>query len=202
MKNYKVYFLKDTNGKIVYCGLTRSKLHTRFICHVSRKHLDSNKYTIQLVSDNLSLDEAALLERTFIKLYDLIKNGFNKSPGSINGYSNEHSAEQKAKWSIERKGIKVSPEHAEKNRVARLGKHNSEEHNRKISEGNSKPIVCIETGIIYKNARIASRELQVPFSDISMVCNGVKNHTHKLHFKFFNETVETDRNIPSYNVSY
>lgn len=119
-----------------------------------------------------------------IKQYDLLKKGLNKSPGSINGSSNYHSEEQKKKWSEERKGKPVSLEHAEKNRIARLGKTNSIEHKRIISEVKSKPVLCLESGIIYKSAREAAKQLNLQYSKISLVCNEKRSSTGNLHFRF------------------
>lgn len=72
---------------------------------------------------------------------------------------------------------------------AMYGKKMSEEHKRKIAEGVSKgsrkkPIVCIENDITYISLSEASRQLNIPSSSIYKVCNGERNSTHNLHFKF------------------
>lgn len=185
MKNYKVYLIKDRDNKIVYCGLTGSSLEKRFNGHMSRKNLDRTKYVIELVTEYLTLNEAALLERMLIKQYDLLNSGLNKSPGSINGSSSEHSEDQKKKWSEERKGIKVSEEHAAKNRVARIGKTNNENWHKAQFESHAKSVICLETGVIYPSARHAAKELNLQYSKISLVCNEKRTTTGGLHFQFY-----------------
>ena len=184
MKNYKVYLIRDKHRNIVYCGLTGDSLKRRLQEHKSRKKLDDT-YTIELVTEYLTLTEAAILERKLILQYDLIKNGLNKSPGSIDGYSHEHSEDQKRKWSLERKGKPVSQEHASKNRIARLGHKNGENWKKAQFESHAKSIICLETGKIYSSARQAAKELNLQYSKISLVCNGKRKTTGGLHFEFY-----------------
>jgi hypothetical protein len=184
MKNYKVYLIRNKNRDIVYCGLTGKSLEERLKEHRYTKKLDKT-YVIELVVDYLTLEEAALLERKLIAQYELTKKGLNKSPGSINGSSQMHSEEQKRKWSLERKNKPVSPEHAAKNRVARLGMKNSENWKQKHFESHAKPVICLETGKIYPSARHAAKELNLQYSKISLVCNGKRKSTGNLHFEFY-----------------
>ena len=187
--------IKNNLGEIFYAGLTRQTLKARFNQHRSKRNISNSEYYIELVLDNLTIDQAVLLEEMLIEQHNLRNKGWNKSPKSINGYSNQHSEEQKAKWSKERKGIKVSSEHAKKNRVARLNVKNSPDHNKKISEGNAKPVICLTNGKTYKSARKAAKELNVSYCKISEVCKGKRPHTKGLVFKFTNnKAVEADRN--------
>lgn len=181
--NYKVYIIKRVQDDVVmYVGLTRRSLSERYHDHVTRLKIKRYEYQIELVSDGLTNFQAAQLEKKLIIHYNTLKIGWNKSPGSINGVSNYHSEEQKKKWSNERKGKPVSKEHAEKNRIARLGQKNSPEHQAKIIR--PKEIMCVETGYIYKSAREAAKELNLQYSKISLVCNGKRNSTGGLHFIF------------------
>jgi hypothetical protein len=184
LKNYKVYVIKDLTDTIKYVGLTSQPLSRRFSQHVSKRKLNRNHYKIVSVQENLTLDQAVILEEMLIQQYNTRVDGFNISPASINGYSNLHSEEMKAKWSEERKNKKVSAEHAAKNRIARLGHKNSQEHNQAISNFKSKPVMCIETGKVYKSARAAAKDLNLCYSKICLVCTGKRSHTGGLHFKF------------------
>lgn len=184
MKNYKVYLIRNKNRDIVYCGLTGGDLRHRLYGHRNRFGLDTT-YTIELVVDYLTLGEAAILERKLIELYQLTTKGLNSSPGSINGSSNNHSEEQKQKWSLERKGKPVSPEHAAKNRVARVGQKNGEAWRKAQFESHAKPVICLETGVIYPSARHAARDLGLQYSKISLVCNGRRTATGGYHFEFY-----------------
>jgi hypothetical protein len=184
MKNYKVYLIRDKQKNIVYCGMTGRSLEYRLKDHKYKKKLDDT-FTIELVCDYLTIEEAAILERKLIEQYNLISDGLNKSPGSINGYSQFHSEEQKRKWSLERKGKAVSEEHAAKNRVARLGRKNGELWRQRQFESHAKAVICLETGKVYTSAREAAKELNLQYSKISLVCNKKRSTTGNLHFEFF-----------------
>lgn len=182
MKNYKVYAIKERNtDTIVYVGLTSKTLHKRFMQHVQQKKIDTKLYYISLIQENLNILEAATLERMLIEQYDLVNKGWNKSKGSVNGNSQLHSEYQKAKWSKERKG---KPFKGRQNRTS----PNTEEHNRKISEANSKPIICLTTGKHYPSIRAAAQDLGLSEGKISLVCQGKRNATgqrgSKLKYKF------------------
>lgn len=190
---YKVYVLKDLSGDIIYAGLTKQTLQKRFNGHVCRLKINRYQATIELIQDDLTKEQAVVLEKMLIKQYNLLEDGYNKSPGSINGNSNSHSEEQKKKWSEERKGKKVSPEHAAKNKTARLGQTNSEVHNRKIGNANARKVICIENGIVYPSTKAAAKHLKVHASKVSLVCLGKRISTGGYHFKYV-ETVDPSRN--------
>lgn len=178
-KEYRVYILRDVqSGNVVYAGLTRMTLQRRFQAHKDR-FKDKPKFQIELVTENLSIEEAVQLEKMLIEQHNLLVDGYNKSPGSINGGSNYHSEDQKKKWSEERKGKPVSPEHAEKNRVARLGHKNPPDR-----PYFQKAVMCLNDGKIFPSARAAARYYKINYSKISLVCNGKRLSTNGLRFVF------------------
>lgn len=178
MKTYKVYLIKTRpENTIVYVGMTSQTLHKRFSQHVFRKKLDPKFYYIHPVSEDLTIQEAVTLEELLITQYKTRENGLNVSPASINGYSNLHSLEQKKKWSEERKG---KPFKGRQNRTT----SNSEDHNRKISESNSRPIICLNDGRTYKSLRQACTKLGLSESKVSLVCQGKRPHTKGYKFKY------------------
>ena len=65
MKNYKVYLIRNKQKEIVYCGLTGKSLEKRMSEHRWSKKLDDT-YTIDLVVDYLTREEAAILEKKLI----------------------------------------------------------------------------------------------------------------------------------------
>lgn len=182
---YKVYSINNIEtNKIVYIGITRQELKERFAQHKFKKQFSRTEYVINLVKENLSLQEAADLEKILIKDYNLLSEGWNVSPGSINGSSNYHSEEMKKQWSLQRKGKKVSEEHAMKNRVARLGHKNGETWKKAQFESHAKPIYCVETNKVYRSASEAAKELNLQKSKISNCCTGKRTHTGGYHFRF------------------
>jgi len=185
MKVYKVYLIREKKThRIVYAGITRTTINKRFTENTRRFKKDRNLFYVELVTSGLDVLQAAALERMLIAQYNLIEVGWNSSPGSINGFSNNHSEKLKQKWSKERKGKPVSPEHSKKNRVARLGKKNSPQHNKRISEVKSKPVLCIETGEVYRSGRAAAKALGLQPSKVSNVCHGKRKSTGGYTFRF------------------
>lgn len=169
----------------MYVGLTRQELKMRFQTHVKKFKFNRNEFKIELVVDGLTILEAAELERKLIQQYKTLETGWNKSPGSINGFSNYHSEEQKLKWSLERKGKPVSEEHAAKNRTARIGHKNNETWRKAQFESHAKAIICLETNKVYRSAREAAKDLNLQYSKISNVCTGKRKSTGGYTFKFF-----------------
>ena len=49
--------------------------------------------------------------------------------------------------------------------------------------GICKPVICIETGKIYKSRKEAAKELHISTAVISALANGEYSHYHGLHFK-------------------
>lgn len=192
---FKVYLIREKSTRAIkYAGLTRQTLEKRFRQHYDRRKFRFQDYFIELVQDNLTIDQAVTLEKMLIAQYDLIKTGWNESPGSINGHSNYHSEEQKQKWSEERKGRKLRPEHAYKFGHGRVGKKNTPEHLAAILQGTQKAVICLETGKVFPSARRAAEEMGLHFAKISLVCNGKRRTTGGFHFRFVNETAEVGRN--------
>lgn len=58
--------------------------------------------------------------------------------------------------------------------------------NEKASQKISKPIRCVETGVVYKSGRDASLALGVDYSAVSHVINGRQKTLKGLHFELVN----------------
>ena len=183
-KNYKLYVHISPSNKRYY-GITKLEPKKRWangIGYKNNKHFAYaiNKYgwdnfTHEILFDNLTEDEAKLLERCYIALYDTMnpKKGYNSTEGGegVNGY--KHTEEAKQKMSEIRKkftgeknpmyGKKFSEEHRKKLSESHkginhpmYGKHFSEEHKKKLSESKkgkkhpkAKPVICITTKRIF-----------------------------------------------------
>ncbi|MDY4819834.1 MAG: NUMOD3 domain-containing DNA-binding protein [Bacilli bacterium] len=84
------------------------------------------------------------------------------------------------------KGKTYSEEFKKKCSQAHKGHITSEETKKKLrtNNPNCKPIICIETGVVYSSVHEASRILNIDFRLISGVVRGVTKSTNKLHFKY------------------
>ena len=185
LENYKIYIIKNKQDKIVYVGLTRRTLSERYEQHIYLKKLNRDEHKIELVKDNMSREEAAILEKLLIDQYNTMNDGLNQAYGDAAGNSRYHTEETKQYLSSINKGKKVSEEHAQKNRVARIGKYNSEYHKQMVSDKVSKSVICLDTGKVYKSAREAARELNLHYSKICLVCQGKRNSTGGYHFRYY-----------------
>lgn len=52
-----------------------------------------------------------------------------------------------------------------------------------------RPVVCVETGIVYESARVAQRQTGINQSSISKVCNDKLKTAGGLHWKFYNKNL-------------
>lgn len=50
----------------------------------------------------------------------------------------------------------------------------------------AKPVICIESGKVYRSIGQASKELNIPQATISAIAKGEYPSYHKLHFKYYN----------------
>lgn len=114
-------------------------------------------------------------------------------------------------------GYKRSQVTIEKMRASRTGcttawkgGHHSQDTIAKMRTAQSKPVLCIETGSIYLNARIAASEIGTSYSSISCVCNKSKSRVTAggYHWRFATDeeyALKTNNNtveIPPGNPSY
>lgn len=51
----------------------------------------------------------------------------------------------------------------------------------------SKPIICLESGKIYKSVHQASKELHIPQATISAIAKGEYPSYHNLHFQYYHK---------------
>ena len=50
------------------------------------------------------------------------------------------------------------------------------------------PVICVETGTIYKSQKAAAAALRIPNAVISAIVNGEYDHYHNLHFRRYTES--------------
>lgn len=82
------------------------------------------------------------------------------------------------------RGKKVSAETREKLRQAQLGRKASAASIEKSRAGSpqSRPVICLDTGVAYRSASEAARQLGINKSHIAEVCRGGRKRARGLHF--------------------
>ncbi len=106
-------------------------------------------------------------------------------------------AETIEKLRVAKLGKKQTPEHIAKAAASRIGKSPSDETRRKIAASNTgkrhpehvlaktrKPVICLDTGVIYKGVSIAARELSLETGNISKCCKGMLNKTGGVRWSY------------------
>lgn len=151
-----------------------------------------------IVAKDLTITDASVLEKELIKKYNTTNPhfGYNQSIGGENSpIGVKRSDETKKKLSvahigqIHNKGRRLTEEQRQHLREINLGKKHTEKTKKKISEKNkgqkptefaikrakeacNKPVVCLENGMMYESATIASMESGIPRNTITRHCRG------------------------------
>lgn len=198
-RKYCVYMHTAPNGK-VYIGITCRKPKKRWDNgngYKNNPHFYNaitkygwGNFTHDILFADLSKEEAEAKEIELISKYDSTNRtkGYNHELGG--NAQGKVTDEIKKKISEARKGKctgaehprygkTFSAEHRRKLSEARRGKIISEETRKKISESSKgdksahcKPIVCVNTGIVYSNALKIEAELGINRANICSCCKG------------------------------
>ena len=165
----------------------------------------------EILYTGLSKEDACKIEIELIAKYksNLIKYGYNQTIGGEKPYlGTKLSYETREKIRQAHLGMKRTPESIEKTRLGNLGKHCPEhvkEILREIKKGSknpmygkhtsnkqkeavkkacSKPIICIETKIIYPSIIEAERQTGICDSGIQAVCKKQRKTAGGYHWKY------------------
>ena len=164
---------------------------------------------------NLTKEEACLKEQELIKKYNSMDRayGYNSTSGgeifsmnketkekisnaligNKNGLGHPCSEEKKKKISDAQKGRKLTDEHKQKLSIAAQNRHVpcTEEKKKKLSQNypNKKRVYCEELNIVYESVQECSRQLGIPATNISKLCNGRGKTLKGYHLKYYDDTI-------------
>lgn len=222
---YCIYKHTSPSGK-VYIGQTCQKPEHRwkngngysnnqyFTRAIKKYGWDNFKH--EILSEGLSKKEADILEVEIISKYNSSnhKYGYNIEHG---GYGKgKHSPETLRKMSENHKGITAWNKGILMSKEQKLvlskirkgkpssfkGKHHSNKAKQCIRESqikNMKPVLCIETGIVYKSLQDAEDNTGINRKSISKVCNKITYNGKSsktaggYHWQFFNSDANLNR---------
>ncbi len=223
--NYVVYIHKNKiNGK-VYIGITGRKPEQRWLNGNGYKYnlyfnnairkYGWNNFEHIIVAENLSREQAETMEIELIQKYQSANHskGYNIQLGG--SYAGKHSDETKQKISSSHigmrhteetkkklsdafKGRKLTKEWIDKRTYSQTGLKRSSDTCRKISEGESVKVICINNRKVYPSLTVASKETGVNCSHISMCCNkqrkraGSDDYGNKLYWMFYDEYLQNE----------
>ena len=174
-----------------------------------------NNFDHDILFENLTHDEACSKEQELIKLYNSMDRefGYNSTSGgdifimseearkklshsmmgNKNGLGHPCSDEKKRKISEAQKGRTFTEEHKQKLSDAAKQRHVpcSEEKKKKLSQNypNKRKVYCEELDTIYDSVQECGRQLGIPATNITKLCNGRGKTLKGYHLRYYNDTI-------------
>lgn len=194
-KTWIIYLHKNKINGMCYVGQTSQSIAQRWGHsggqYKGQKFYDAieefgwDNFEHIILEENIdNIIDADKAERKWIAYYDSYNNGYNENPGG--GGTCHFSEEAKQKISNSSKIRWQDPQYR---------KFMSEMH----SKMNSKPVRCIDTGIIYKSAKEAAIATGDPSGkqggSIGQVCNGKREFANGFRWEWVNNPKEKRNNI-------
>lgn len=127
---FLVYCIKNDADKVVYVGSTITSLARRKRGRYLFPKLP--EYRWELLSEHESDLDMWAAESYYIRQFDTINDGLNKATGGPGMPGVRHSEATRAKYSADRTGRKLSPEHIAKVAAANTGKRHTPESKEKM----------------------------------------------------------------------
>lgn len=190
-----VYKITSPSGKF-YIGSSKN-IKRRFIEHKCKLRKQThpnhilqnacNKYGLDsLIFETIETCCSAMRIENEQKWIDELKPKYNLSNSAKNAMCDPNVA---IKVAVKLKGRKATSEQRLKMSVVSKGKKKSYTHRINISLGQHKRVKCIELDLIFNSIQEASKQTGCVKSSISQVCNGKRNHTKNLTFKFVGQEI-------------
>ena len=174
-----------------------------------------NNFDHEILFENLTHDEACSKEQELIKYYNSMNRefGYNSTSGgdvfimneetkqkishsmigNTNGLGHPCSDEKKRKISESQKGRIFTEEHKQKLSVAAQQRHVpcSEEKKKKLFQNypNKRKVYCEELDTIYESVQECGRQLGIPATNITKLCNGRGKTLKGYHLRYYNDTI-------------
>lgn len=168
-----------------------------------------------ILYENLTREQACAMEKKLIKHFNAMNRefGYNSTSGgeffvlseeakkkkslsmlgNQNGFGHPCSEEKRMKISKAQKGKKLSKQHKEKLSVAATQRHVpcSEDKKKKLSDNYpfKKKVYCEELDKIFDSVQQCGKELEIPATNISKLCNGRGKTLKGYHLKYYNDTI-------------
>ena len=173
-----------------------------------------NNFEHNILFTGLTKEQACLKEQELIKEYNSMNRefGYNSTSGgdiftmneetkqkisqamigNQNGLGHPCSEEKKEKISNAQKGRKFTEEHKQKLSEAAKNRHVScsEEKKQILKEkSHKKSVYCEELDKIFESVQECSRQLGIPATNISKLCNGRGKTLKGYHLRYYNDTI-------------
>ena len=173
-----------------------------------------NNFEHNILFTELTKEEACLKEQELIKQFNLMnrEHGYNSTSGgdvfsmneetkqkisqammgNKNGLGHPCSEEKKKKISEAQKGREFTKEHKQKLSEAAKNRHVpcSEDKKQTLKEkSHKKPVYCEELDKVFESVQECGRQLGIPATNISKLCNGRGKTLKGYHLRYYNDTI-------------
>ena len=168
-----------------------------------------------ILYENLTKEQACIKEQELINYFNSMNRefGYNATSGgeafvlsedakkkksismlgNRNGAGHPCSEEKRAKISNAQKGKRLTEQHKEKLSIAATQRHVpcSEDKKKKLSDNYpyKRKVYCEELDKIFDSVQQCAKELGIPATNISKLCNGRGKTLKGYHFKYYNDTI-------------
>lgn len=167
-----------------------------------------------ILFQNLTKEEACKKEQELIAKYNSMNReyGYNSTSGGDIFVMNEETKQKISRSLMGNKnglGHPCSEEKKKKISEAQKGRHLTEEHKQKLSEAakkrhtpcseqakenirkasHKKPIYCEELNKVFESVQECSRQLGIPATNISKLCNGRGKTLKGYHLRYYDDTI-------------
>ena len=173
-----------------------------------------NNFEHNILFINLTKEEACLKEEELIKEFNSMNReyGYNSTSGgdifvmneetkqkisqalvgNQNNLGHSCSEEKKKKISEAQKGREFTEEHKQKLSEAAKNRHVpcSEEKKQTLKEkSHKKPVYCEELNKVFESVQECGRQLGIPATNITKLCNGRGKTLKGYHLRYYNDTI-------------
>ena len=173
-----------------------------------------NNFEHNILFTGLTKEQACLKEQELIKEYDLMNRefGYNSTSGGDIFVMNEETKQKISQAMMGNQnalGHPCSEEKKKKIRDAQKGRKFTEEHKQKLSEAaknrhvpcsedkkqtlkeksHKKPVYCEELDKVFESVQECGRQLGIPATNISKLCNGRGKTLKGYHLRYYSDTI-------------
>ena len=198
---WKLYIHTNKDNGKMYVGITsREDVNQRWRngngyqenthFRMAIKKYGWDNFDHEVLIDDLSEEDAKFMEKFCIALWKTNDRnyGYNMTIGGEGTKGFYPSEETREKLSIARRRENLSEETLRRRSNGLKGRKFSDEHKRKIGDGNSKPILMMDkdNNVIesFNSARDAEIKYKINHSHISQCCHGIRKTTGGYRWKF------------------
>jgi hypothetical protein len=204
-QDFYVYeHLRKTDNSVFYVGkgfggrATKNTNRNKYWHNIVNKHGFNVRFVATQLDEELSflveIERIDQQKKIGANLCNLTNggegvSGYIATPETRAKLSKAHIGRKIPKWLSEkysalRKGKPKSEEIKKKISIANTGKVRSEQHKQEMSKRKSMLVVCVETGVEYKNAYVAEFETGITRSNIGMACRGQRKTAGGFHWRY------------------